>query len=35
MLIDSFFYEQIARWIAKTDIFHIGDRPERAEMARC
>ena len=35
MLIDSFFYEQIARWIAETDRFHIGgDRPERAQMAR-
>ena len=35
MLIDSFFYEQIARWIAETDRFHIGeDRPERAQMAQ-
>ena len=24
MLIDLFFYEQIARWIAETDRFHIG-----------
>ena len=24
MLIDSFFYEQITRWIAKIDRFHIG-----------
>ena len=36
MLIDSFIYEQIATWIAETDRFHIeGDRPERAQMARC